>query len=185
MYDWETRVVDGAHVPYSYSIIFVNIFDLSKSEIVLKYNWDPKTLLKEFVLDVKEIATTNYNLQNVDHPTIPDNAKIPEFCPFCLEPTSGKADYWHSHFEGDNLNKGLDGYGCHSCNQKACIKSKPLKFYGHNASKFDQNIFMEELINDPTLKNFEFLAKTESRFTQVTCSLLEDPRNIILSPRKK
>jgi hypothetical protein len=30
---------------------------------------------------------------------------------------------------------------------------------------------MDALVNSPKFKNFEFLAKTESRFTQVTCNV--------------
>lgn len=201
VYDFETRVnAEGRHVPFSYAIIYLNVFDLSKSQVKISSSQDPKELLEWFLEDVAELAAHHHELQSVDFadPEERAAAKIPEdgICPFCLKETprteivtketpKGKVqkekriefEYNHSHFEGDTLNKHLDRYICQTCNLKCTLRQKPLKFYGHNASRFDNYLFLESLLNSPMFTSFEFLAKTESRFTQVVCSVVANPKH--------
>jgi hypothetical protein len=176
-YDFETRVdAEGRHQPFSYAIIYVNIFDLSKSIQRMASSLDPKELLEWFLDDVIEMGEHHHALQCVDFadPKERRKAKIPEdlVCPFCLKETARESfEYNHSHFYGDNLNLHLNKWICKGCNLKCTLRQKPLKFYGHNASRFDNYLFMDALVNSPKFKGFEFLAKTESRFTQVTCNV--------------
>ena len=177
VYDFETRLSpEGRHIGFSYAMIYINIFDFSKSRISIKASQDVNELLEWFLDDVIDFVAHHHKLQSVDYadPEERDEAEIPEDgkCPFCLEEVEDKKwDYNHSHFRGDNKNKHLDRYICHSCNAACTIKNKPLKFYGHNASRFDNYLFLESLVNSPKFTNFEFLAKTESRFTQVVCAV--------------
>ena len=174
VYDFETRIENGRHIPFSYSILYLNIFDFKKSKMFIRSGWDQEELLNKFILDLIEISEHHYNLQSVDCANEEEkkNAKHPEkgICPICLE-AKDAWEYNHSHFRGDNLNGQLNCYMCHDCNLAVTIRNKPLKFYGHNASRFDHNLFMEELLNNNSFSNHKFLAKTESRFTQVQCSL--------------
>jgi hypothetical protein len=182
VYDFETRVNDeGRHVPFSYSIIYLNIFDITKSIRFIESSQDPNLLLELFLKDVKTLAIHHHDLQSVDeaNPEERNNAELPEgnICPYCLQNTPEENfEFNHSHFQGDKLNLAHNRYICKTCNLKTCIRQKPLKFYGHNASRFDNYLFMERLINSKDFKNFQFLAKTESRFTQVTCAVVECPK---------
>jgi hypothetical protein len=194
VYDFETKPV-GRHVAFSYSILYLNIFDYSKSIIALNSNQDPEVLISEFLEDITNVAKHHYRLQSVDlaDPVAKANAEIPLNCPFCLEEIDEGADeetdpkrrkarklkapeYNHTHFRGDNKNKHLDGYVCKACNMACTIKDKPLVFYGHNASRYDNNFFTEALLNSADFTNFTFLSKTESRFSQIGCSLASDTR---------
>lgn len=174
VYDFETRLIDGRHIPFSYSILYLNVFDFSKSIKFLRSNQDSEALLENFLEDIETVNLHHYGLQSIDtaDPDEKAAAKLPEDgkCPLCLEHCF-EFEYNHSHFEGDTLNKHLDMYICGNCNKTCMIKNKPLKFYGHNASRFDNNLFMERLLNSENFFNFDFLAKTESRFTQVTGAL--------------
>lgn len=194
VYDFETKPIDR-HVAFSYSILYLNIFDYSKSIIALNSNQDPEVLISEFLEDIASVAKHHYRLQSVDlaDPVAKANAEIPLNCPFCLEEIDEDADeetdpkrrkarklkapeYNHTHFRGDNKNKHLDGYVCKACNVACTIKDKPLVFYGHNASRYDHNFFTEALVNSADFSNFTFLSKTESRFSQIGCSLASDTR---------
>jgi hypothetical protein len=65
------------------------------------------------------------------------------------------------------LNLEYNRYICSDCNKKAMVRNKPLKFYAHNGSKYDQNLFLPTFLNDPEIKKHSFLNKSESRFTEV------------------
>jgi hypothetical protein len=177
VYDFETRIENKRHVPFSYSILYLNIFDFKKSKQYLRSGWDQEELLQNFIEDITKVAELHYGLQSVHSADEEEKkqAKHPEdgICPICLE-AKDEWEYNHSHFRGDNINKHLDCYMCHDCNLAVTIKNKPLKFYGHNASRFDHNLFMEKLLNNNQFTNHKFLAKTESRFTQVQCSLAKN-----------
>jgi DNA repair exonuclease SbcCD ATPase subunit len=118
-------------------MIYLNIFDLSKSQERISSSQEPKELLEWFLEDIAELAAHHHGLQSVDFadPEERAEAELPEgdICPFCLKETpQGEFEYNHSHFDGDNLNKHLDRYVCKTCNLKCTLRQKPLKFYGHN-----------------------------------------------------
>ena len=177
-FDFETRLSDHKeHIPVSYSILYLNLFDLKKSQRVLKKNRDPESLLEDFCQDLIDITRHHHALQSVDQYNLADKeaAVLPEECPWCLKAVKeGEWDWNHTHFEGDNLNKHLDGYICHDCNVKATLKNTALKFYAHNGSKFDFNLILNKIINSPKFNQHQFLAKTESRFTQVSFNVKAD-----------
>lgn len=174
VYDFETRVENGRHVPLSYGILYLNVFDFKKSRRYRTSNHNSEELLESFIKDCVAVAEQHYKLQSVDFANAEEKnaAEHPQdgICPICLE-TKDEFEYNHSHFVGDNLNTHLNCYMCKNCNLALTIRNKPLKFYGHNSSRFDHNLFMEVLLNSDKFKNHKFLAKTESRFTQVECSL--------------
>ena len=175
-FDFETRLSDqNEHIPLSYSILYINLFDLKKSRKVLKRNQDPTILLEDFCQDLIDITRHHHDLQSVDHYNMADKeaAELPAECPWCLK-ASDQYDWNHSHFEGDNLNKQHDRLICHDCNVKATLKNTALKFYAHNGSKFDFNLILSKIINTADFTNHQFLAKTESRFTQVSFSVKAD-----------
>jgi hypothetical protein len=130
---------------------------------------DYDKLIDLFLDDIEELVLHHHDMvQSVDKPNQLELgiSEKPEVCPFCKEKPENW-EYNHSHFLDDNLNKHLNCYICDKCNKKAMVRNKPLKFYAHNGSKFDFNLFIGKMLNDPDFKNCQFLAKTESRFTQV------------------
>ena len=172
-FDFETRLDEnGQHIPFSYSILYLNVFDFSKSVVKLEYSWRPKKLIASFLQHVIEILEHHYALQSVEMADAEERREAvkPELCPWCLTKPE-KLDYNHSHFEGDNLNLEHNRWICHQCNMTATLKNKPLRFYAHNGSKFDFNLVLKDLLNNNEFTNFEFLAKTESRFSEVVCSV--------------
>jgi hypothetical protein len=169
-YDFETRVVDGMHKPFSYSILYFNIFNPAKSKAFLKSNWDSNQLLKDFSEDLISMMEHHWELQNIRHASeeeIEAAGNPPETCPICLKPPTKEMQFNHSHFAGDNLNLHLNRYICKNCNSAMTIRNKPLKFFAHNGSRFDQNLFMEYILNCDSFSGFDFIAKTESRFSEV------------------
>lgn len=183
-YDWETRIVvetiDGnqvrRHVPFSYAILYLNVFDFAKSRVFLKSSQDPVELVSSFLADVTTVAKLHHGLQSVLHadPAEKAAAEVPEVCPWCKQ--GGETwEFNHSHFEGDNKNLHLNVYVCKGCNGKAKLRNKPLKFYAHNAAKFDNNLFAAALFNDESFTNFDFIAKNESRFNQISCCVERIP----------
>ena len=177
-FDFETRLSEqNEHIPLSYSILYINLFDLKKSKKVLKRNPDPAILLEDFCQDLIDITRHHHDLQSVDlyHQADKEAAELPEVCPWCLKAVKeGAWDWNHTHYEFDNLNKHLDGYICHDCNVKATLKNTALKFYAHNGSRFDFNLILNKIINSPKFNQHQFLAKTESRFTQVSFNVKAD-----------
>jgi hypothetical protein len=57
---------EGRHQPFSYAILYVNIFDLSKSIQRMASSLDPKELLEWFLDDVIEMGEHHHALQCVD-----------------------------------------------------------------------------------------------------------------------
>jgi len=186
VYDWETRIVteivDGVevhrHVPFSYAILYLNIFDFTKSRILMKSSTDQVELLNSFLNDIRDTAHHHHGIQLVDQAEQgeKESAEIPQdsVCPWCRQ-VAQVFEYNHSHFEGDNKNLHLNRYICKGCNGKAKIRNKPLKFYAHNAAKFDNNLFVESLFNNASFRGFDFVAKNESRFNQITCNVDKIP----------
>jgi hypothetical protein len=183
-FDFETRIVvtyeDGKeihnHIPFSYALLYTNIFDMSKSIIKMKVLKDHEKLIDCFLDDVAFLVAHHHDVvQSVDHadPLVKGFVQKPDTCPHC-HCTPQNWDYNHSHFKDDNLNNHLDGYICDTCNKKMTVRNKPLKFFAHNGSKFDFSLFMKKMLNDKEFKGFKFLAKTESRFTQVE-GYINDP----------
>jgi hypothetical protein len=135
---------------------------------------DYNELVNQFVETCKDITVYHHDeIQSVD-----TAINKPEFtedddedgCTFCCRPYNNetrKPEYNHSHFVDDNLNTQYNKYICSECNKKAMLRNKPLKFYAHNGSKYDNNLFLPKFLNDPQVRNHEFLNKTESRFTEV------------------
>ena len=80
-------------------------------------------------------------------------------------------EFNHSHFVDDQINKKYNCYICSACNRKMEIRNKPLCFYAHNGSKYDNNLFLSRSITSNKIYNFDFLAKSVDRFTQVTCMI--------------
>ena len=179
-WDFETRLGDNnEHIPLSYSILYFYPFNLKRSRKAQEMEQDPIKLLEYFVEDLIWMTTYHHGIQSVDDYDYAerDAAVIPEKCPWCLkEVQEGDWDWNHSHFKNDTLNKHLEKYVCHSCNVKATIRNKPLKFFAHNASKFDFNLIVSKVINSEKFCGHQFLAKTESRFTQVTFNVTADTR---------
>lgn len=172
-FDFETRleVIDGLsyHKPYSYAMIYLNVFNASDSIIKMYQSNDVDQLLNNFLDDVEELVTHHHDIvQSVDFadPLAVKNAGEPLRCPLC-HCSATKWEYNHSHHAGDNLNTHLDGLICETCNKKATVRNKPLRFYAHNGSRFDFSLFLGKMFNDSEFKGFKFLAKTESRFTQI------------------
>lgn len=169
-YDFETRLVDGRHLPFSFSIFYFNIFDPSKSKRVISSNMDHIALVQDFLQEIHNITEHHWNLQNVSRATaqeIEAAGEPPQQCPICLE-KKDEMQYNHSHFRGDNKNLHLNRYICKDCNMAMTVRNKPLRFYAHNGARFDQNLFLEALLNSELYTGFDFIAKTESRFSQVT-----------------
>ena len=179
-FDWETRLVGSKHIPYSYSIFYFNIFEPEKSLILMKDNADPTRLVKDFVKDCKRITVHHHDtIQSIDvAEEIP--VRTNNTCNFCKVEfdEAHKPEYNHSHFVGDNLNLEYNGYICHICNSRAQLRNKPLKFYAHNGSRYDFNMFLPTFLNDKDVKQHEFLNKTESRFTQVVLGFGQKPGDI-------
>lgn len=176
-FDFETRVIvtveDGKemhnHVPYSYALLYTNVFDMGKSIIKHKVLKNHDKLIDHFLDDVESLTVYHHDImQSVDHadPLAKGVAEKPEVCPHCKLATDNW-EYNHSHFQNDTLNTHLNGYICDNCNKKMQVRNKPLKFFAHNGSKFDFSLFMKKMLNDNEFRGFKFLAKTESRFTQV------------------
>lgn len=170
-YDFETKLCPetNEHIPFSYAILYLNIFEPDKSQLVLKQNDDPKELIKTFIEDCKTITIHHHDeMQSVDEATNKPSCTYEE-CPWCEKPFTPElpAEYNHSHFVNDNLNKHLELHICSSCNKAAQIRNKSLKFFAINGSRYDQNLFLEQFLNDGEIVNHKFLAKTDSRFTQV------------------
>jgi hypothetical protein len=167
--DFETKLVNGEHKPFSYTICYFNVFDVTKSKIVMKNITETEDLIADFIADCKAMTIHNYDLQNVEHYTAtpkPDG----EQCPWCLSDATAKnpLEYNHSHWEGDNLNLEHNRWICHRCNMAVTLRNKPLKILFHNGSKFDFSLFSAEILNDESLLGHSFIAKTESRFSEIS-----------------
>lgn len=182
-YDWETRTVEEVqdngktikkHVPYSYAILYLNVFDPKSSKLHLEFDLDPVALVNRFIGHCKDITRYHHDeVQSIhaaeNRPRLTKEIRDAG-CPWCLEPfntTSKRPEYNHSHFVGDTLNGAYNIFVCSDCNKKAMVRNKPLKFYAHNGSKYDQNLFLPAFLNDPDIGKHEFLNKSESRFTEV------------------
>lgn len=182
-YDWETRTVEEVldngrvilkHVPYSYSILYLNVFDPKNSKLHLEVDLDPEALVKRFIGHCKEITRYHHDEMQSIHVAENRPRRTKEIndggCPWCLEPfdfCAKRPEYNHSHLVGDTLNQAYNIFVCSDCNKKAMVRNKPLKFFAHNGSKYDQNLFLPAFLNDPEIGKHEFLNKSESRFTEV------------------
>ena len=169
-FDFETRLVDNKHVAYSFAIMYFNVFEPKKSKIIMKSNTDEKKLIEEFIAGCKELTMHHHDdIQSIEHArNIPQREN--DDCKFCgnkFDDKNFKPQFNHSHFVGDNLNTQYDCYICHVCNSRAQLRNQPLKFYAHNGSRYDFNLFLPAFLVDDELKQHSFLGKNESRFTQV------------------
>jgi hypothetical protein len=87
VYDWETRTdKTGRHIPFSYAIVYLNIFCLKKSRVYMFSSQDPKEVIAEFLHDIAEVMAHHHAIQSVDFADAEEKAKakIPEdgVCPF-------------------------------------------------------------------------------------------------------
>lgn len=167
-YDFETRLVDGVHTPFSYALCYLNVFDVRESRVIMKDITEYPDLITNFIADCKALTEHHWNLQSVDH--APPHAEIPKpkVCPWCLTTPKNPMEFNHSHFRGDNLNLEHNRWVCHRCNCAVTLRNKPLRFLAHNAAKFDNNLIISQMLNDPSLKTPNFIAKTESKFSEVS-----------------
>jgi hypothetical protein len=65
------------------------------------------------------------------------------------------------------------------------LRNKPLKFYAHNGSKYDNNLFLPTFLNDSQVVSNDFLNKTESRFTEVKLSFKRDKGDVTMENHRQ
>ena len=189
-YDFETRIIDGMHKPFSYILFYFNKFYLEKSVIILRditqFDNDEEILLQAFNTDVKYLAKYHYDQQTVDFydPGEKALAKIPEdgVCPACCKNIDEENSHkkkeeskltWHfnhSHFVSNNdTNRNWQRYICSNCNCRMQLRGDKcaLKFYAHNQNRYDMNLILKSILKDTEFHRFEPLAKSADRFQQL------------------
>ena len=172
-YDFETRYDENLKqsVLLSYSLCFVNVFELKKSIYLHNVSYDLNEINSLLVYDILFLAKYYYSLQNKDKHNNKEKCTINE-CPVCLK-KSTKYEFNHSHFNYDRVNKKYDTFMCPDCNKKLQVKNKPLQFYAFNAKNYDNTFLLHALTSSTHFKanNFEFLAKSASKFTSIKLNI--------------
>ena len=173
VFDFESKLdSSGRHVPISYAILYFNIFEPKRSYLNMRFEYeDTDKLLDDFLDDLLYVANLHHSLQSVDQYTgeIPEK---PEECSLCYKKCED-LEFNHSHFKNDNLNQWLDCWVCKNCNTKLNLKQQGVDIYGHNTSRYDNNLFFEHMLNSNKFKNYSFTSKNESKFTKISCASAE------------
>ena len=179
-FDFETRICQETNqsVLLSYSICFINVFDLKKSFYLSNCSYNLEEVEFSLVEDLIFVSKHNYELQNVDNHS--NKSKLTSTtCPLCFKKDS-KMEFNHSHYEGDNLNLHLETFICDKCNKKLQFKNKPLQLYAYNSKNYDNTFLLTALFKSKLKDNrIEFLAKSASKFTTIEVFMQENHSNLL------
>jgi hypothetical protein len=179
-FDFETRIDKDSNesVLLSYSICFVNPFNLEDSFYLSSCSFDLEEVESNLIDDLILVSEHYYAMQSKDnHNNRTKNES--KTCPLCYS-ENAKMEYNHSHFEEDNLNLEYDCFVCDKCNKKLQVKNKPLQLYAFNSKNYD-NTFLLNAIMKSKLKNncIQYMAKSASKFTTIELSMNENQSNLL------
>lgn len=171
-YDFETRIDQETlqSVLLSYSLCFVNIFDLKQSIYLSNASYNVQEINALLIADIIFLSRHYYGLQGKDEH---DNKKkfYGKECPVCYK--TGKYEFNHSHFFDDHVNKAFDCFMCDKCNKKLQVKNKPLQFYAFNAKNYDNTFLLNALTSSDIFEahHYNFMAKSASKFTSIRLNI--------------